>query len=129
MEKEWMSREIFSPLDGRIHELAVSEGSPVEVGDLLVEIYQVDPIEFSFQIPKGEVDFLELGMTVQGKLSDSPSTAFEGEISYIAAELNSDGETVEVRVRMANSDEALKVGAKGSAEIDFKSKFTAQILE
>jgi len=127
LENEWASREISSPLDGRIHELAVSEGSMVQAGDLLFEIYQVDPIGFSFQIPKEQADFLELGMTIRGKLSDAADIVFEGEISYIAAELNPDGESLEVRARMANPDDAFKVGAKGNAEIDLKSEFTAQI--
>lgn len=126
MENESMRREVFSPLDGRVHELLVSEGSNVEAGDLLAEIYQVDPIEFSFQIPKDQVDFLELGMTVRGQLSDLPDITFEGEISYIAPELNPDGENVEVRARIGNSDDGFKVGAKGRAEIGFESKVTAQ---
>ncbi|HKY61929.1 MAG TPA: efflux RND transporter periplasmic adaptor subunit [bacterium] len=126
MENELVRREVSSPLDGRIQEVVVSEGSEVQAGDFLVEIYQVNPIEFSFQIPKDQVDFLELGMKVKGQLSDPPILAFEGEISYIGAELNADNETVEVRARIDNADDALKVGSKGSAEIDLGSSVAAQ---
>lgn len=126
LENELASRIVSSPMDGRIQELAASEGSQVQAGDFLVEIYQVNPIEFSFQVPKDQVDFLELGMTVKGRLADAPDVSFEGEISYIGAELNADKETAEVRARMDNSDDALKVGMKGSAEIELGSGFAAR---
>lgn len=117
LENEFASRDVFSPLDGRIHELAVTEGSEVQVGDFLVEIYQVNPIEFSFQIPKDQVGLLEPGMQVKGRVLDPAGIDFEGEISYIGAELNPDKETVEVRAWTDNADDALKVGLKGAAEI------------
>ncbi|HCU25143.1 MAG TPA: hypothetical protein DF383_09000, partial [Deltaproteobacteria bacterium] len=61
-ENEMERREITSPLNGKVHEVAASEGSQVKAGDFLMEIFQVNPIEFSFEVPKGQVGFLELGM-------------------------------------------------------------------
>lgn len=117
-EKEWRDREILAPFDGRIDDLVASEGSPVQAGDFLVEIVQVNPIQFSFQIPKDQVDFLEVGAKVKGRLSDSSATTFEGEITYIGAELDPDRKAAEVRARVDNVDDALKAGMKASAEIE-----------
>jgi len=122
LENELASRDIFSPVDGLIHELVASEGSEVHAGDFLAEVYQVNPLEFSFQIPKDQQALLKLGMKVKGKLSESPGLAFDGEISFIGAELSADTETVEVRAQIDNSDGALKVGMKGVAEIELGTK-------
>lgn len=116
-ENELARRTLSSPLDGKVHEVGASEGSQVEPGDFLIEIFQVDPIEFSFKVPKDQVEFLELDMKIKGRLSGSPGVSFEGEISFIGAELSDDKKTVEVRARVSNPDEVLNVGMEGTAEI------------
>lgn len=117
VENELASRTLSSPFDGRIREVATSEGAQVKPGDLLVEIIQVDPIEFSFPIPKEQVDLLELGMEIKGRLSNLSGLPFEGEISFIGAELNADKTSVEIRAQVDNPDDVFKVGVEGSAEI------------
>ncbi|HCU25142.1 MAG TPA: hypothetical protein DF383_08995, partial [Deltaproteobacteria bacterium] len=65
------------------------------------------------------------GMKIRGQLSDSPGLAFEGEISFIGAEIKPDNESVEVRARIDNPNDEFKVGMRGSAEIMREKKAAA----
>lgn len=127
-ESELSRRTLYSPLEGRVHDLAVSDGSPVEPGDFLLEIYEVDPIEFSFNVPKHLVDSLELGMEIKGQVSENGRSSFEGYLSFIGAELNEDKETVEVRATVDNPQDTFKVGMKGFAEIAASTKISQNTI-
>ncbi len=116
-EREMARRSLSSPISGRIHEVAVTDGSGVEAGDYLMEIYQVDPIEFSFHVLKTQVEPLEVGMEIKGQLLEPPGLSFEGEITFIGAELTADESSVEIRAWVNNPNEVIKVGMKGSGEI------------
>jgi multidrug efflux pump subunit AcrA (membrane-fusion protein) len=119
-ENELERRSLTSPMDGKINDVTASEGSPVKPGDFLMEIFQVDPIEFSVKVSKDQAEFLEVGMEIHGRLSDPPDLPFEGEISFIGAELNDDNKTVEVRARVNNPDDVFKVGMEGDGKIIVK---------
>jgi len=119
-ESEFSKRTLLSPIEGRVHDLAASDGSLVEAGDFLMEIYQVDPIEFRFDVSKDEVGLIEVGMKIKGSLLGSPDLHFEGEINFIGPELNEDNQTVAIRARVDNANYVFRVGMKGAAEVPLK---------
>lgn len=120
LENELTQRTILAPLAGRVADLAVEEDSEVEAGDFLMEINQINPITFRFSVPKEDVKNLQLGMVVQGQLSDDPTQNFEGIVSYIAPELNEDQETVEVRAQVDNPTGFFQVGMKAGGQLLLK---------
>jgi len=115
-EKQISETVINSILDGVVSKLSVTEGAPVKPNDLLAEVQQVDPIELKLNFPVEKLGQIEKGMKAKVSLEDLPGQELSGEISYLGAELNPEGQ-LEVRIRVPNPNLKIKAGMKGSAEI------------
>ncbi len=116
LEKEISNRILLAPWEGLVQEVSVSEGEQIEEGALLVEISQVDPVEFRFRVSKKEVSFLRMGMEVEGRVANTEGREFKGKISFIGPELNED-QSVEVRAEVENANRALRSGMEARARI------------
>lgn len=116
-ERQLARRSLFSPIGGRVEKVDVKEDGQVDPEAPLVEIIRVDPLDLILKIPKKQVVKLEKGQEVSVRLANQPQELFDGEISFIGAQLDADRERVEVRVRVANPDFQIKPGMEGIAEI------------
>jgi len=116
-EKQLAQKTLVAPIGGMVEKVDAKEDSVVEMDAPLVEIVRMDPLELILKIPKEQVDHLEQGMEVTGRLAGQPEKSFTGEISFIGARLDPDNRTVEIRARIPNPDEEIKAGMEGTAEI------------
>lgn len=116
-EKQVEGSTLTTTFEGMVTRVEVSEGSLVKPGDLLLEILSLDPIELSLKIPKEEIAKVNKQMAVKVTVPDLGNRSFPGEISFIGAALEQDQKSVEVRIRLENPEQKIKIGMEGIAEI------------
>ena len=116
-EKQIDGSTLTTGIDGFVTKVEVNEGSVVKPQDFLMEIITIDPIDLSLKIPKGEINEIDKKMSVKVTVPDLGSQNFEGEISFIGAELEQGQQSVEVRIRVNNPKLKIKSGMEGIAEM------------
>lgn len=130
--------EVRAPFSGRISDSYVDIGNLVTAGDTeLARIVSLDPIHLVFTA--SEADFLKYARlnasgarpssrgspnAVQARLIDETGWPHQGEMNFVAAELDTDAGTITGRAIFANPDDFLTPGLFarlrliGSAEYD-----------
>lgn len=121
-ERHLAGSTLLATVEGFVAKVHVAEGSMVKVDDPLVEIVRVDPIELSLHIPKDDIAKIEKNMQVRVTVNDMKQESFDGEISFIGAELDPQKKTLEMRVRIPNPGMRIKAGMEGVAHLAVANK-------
>jgi RND family efflux transporter MFP subunit len=116
-EKQQSSGTLQAPIDGFVSKVYVTEGALVQINDPLVDIVDIDPIELILQVPKDQVSAINKSLEVKVTSPDLPGQIFQGEISFIGAELEAQKKTLEVRIRINNPELKIKASMDGTAQL------------
>ena len=115
---------IKSPLAGVVitRKLANKRGQHLSVGDLLVQVDQLDQVTAELAIPESEIGDVGVGRQVALKARAYPERVFLGTVSAVSAttvrpDEESAARIVLVSTRIENSDLLLKPGMTGKAKI------------
>jgi HlyD family secretion protein len=116
--------QIKSPLAGIVttRKLANQTGKHLAVGDLVVQIEQLDHVMVELAIPECEVGDIAVGHDVALKARAYPEKLFHGKVMTVSAttvrlEEQSDARIVTISSRIENRDLLLKPGMTGKAKI------------
>ena len=101
--------KIYAPFSGVLGLRQVSEGAYIGPSDVIVDLYQINPIKLEFDVPERYLpemkSGLELTFTVVGQ-----NTPYQAKVYAIGTELNPDTRTVKVRALANNAQQILKPG-------------------
>jgi len=108
--------DIHAPLAGRVGRILVQPGNLVKANDVnaLLVINQLAPIFVSFAVPGAYVERVRTAQT-KGSLNvraqgDALKTAQDGELAFVDNAIDPATNTVKLRARFANAEEALWPG-------------------
>ncbi|MBI2336450.1 MAG: efflux RND transporter periplasmic adaptor subunit [Deltaproteobacteria bacterium] len=118
---------IVATVGGLITKKYVSEGSLVQADTVLFEIVDVDPILLSVFVPQKLIQQLNQNTPVKVIDKNDPGQLLNGEVAYISAEFNIDKKGLEIRVRVPNPNDKLKVNLEGTARLALSTK-TRKVL-
>ncbi len=121
-ERQLAGSTLLATVEGFVSKVHVAEGSMVKVDEPLVDIVRVDPIELTLHIPKDDIARIEKNMQVKVTVNDLKQESFDGEISFIGAELDPQKKTLEMRVRLSNPGMRVKAGMEGVAHLAIANK-------
>jgi len=108
--------EIMAPFTGAIVAKLTEVGEWIDVGDAVVEVMQLDPIDAWLEVPESYVDDLDRVPTVVIDV-DSVDQHVPGTEVVVVARANELARTFPVRVRLSNPSGTLKPGMSVSAEL------------
>ena len=101
---------ITAPISGKVTVKNINKGEMVSPGSTLVSISNPDTLCVNAYVPLSIVKNLKEGQAVVVKVSEIEDSEFEGTISVINSELNSQSNNVLVKITLANSNSQLKPG-------------------
>ncbi|MDF1859409.1 MAG: efflux RND transporter periplasmic adaptor subunit [Verrucomicrobiales bacterium] len=101
---------IDAPATGIVTHKNVKEGEYVQTGMSLFTINTLDQLWVLFDAYESDKPWLRFGQKISFTAEAIPGKVFEGQISFIAPELDPKTRTVKVRVNFENPDEMLKPG-------------------
>lgn len=115
------TRHVRSRIDGIVLAGSVERGEnrPVEIGQTLYEVAPVNELLLEVAVPAIEMDHVEIGMTVQLRVSSRPADVHEGTIQSVRprSEIVGDQNVFVAEVLLTNPDHKLRPGMQGSARI------------
>ena len=109
--------QIRAPFAGRVGLREVSIGDYVQVGQALVDLVRLDPIEVELRVPEVEMSRLALGQKVELGVDAYRDQVFVGAISTMSPTIDPANRSVTVRARFDNPNSLLAPGASASVRI------------
>lgn len=102
--------EIRAPFDGTAGVRTLSPGDYLKVGDPVVQVVDLDPLEISFRVAERFKPKFSLGQRVDLQVSPYPQQTFSAEVSFIAPGVDEATRTFQVKARVENADHRLSPG-------------------
>ncbi|WP_052101295.1 efflux RND transporter periplasmic adaptor subunit [Novilysobacter arseniciresistens] len=107
-----------APFSGQIGLREVSVGDFVNVGQDLVTLVRMDPIEVDFSLPEGALPQLDTGQKISVSVDAFPGEAFGGQVVAIAPVIDPNSRSVQLRAQIANPDFRLRPGQFARLTLD-----------
>jgi membrane fusion protein, multidrug efflux system len=117
-----------APFSGQVGLREVSVGEFVNVGQDLVTLVRLDPIEVDFSVPESAIGKLEHGQHITVTVDAYPGDVFGGEVVAIDPVIDPNSRSARLRARVANPDGRLRPGQFAKLQLDTGGNAGAAIL-
>ncbi len=107
-----------APFSGQIGLREVSVGEFVNVGQDLVTLVRLDPIEVDFSVPETALAQLKNGQKLRVSVDAYPDDTFAGEVVAIDPVVDASTRSARLRAQIPNPDGRLKPGQFATLQID-----------
>jgi len=101
---------LASPISGVIVDRHLTRGELVNTDTRLYTIADLSNVWVMGRAYEREIRFLKRGQKTTVRLDAFPGTFFEGEVDYVASQLDTDTRTVEIRVVLPNPGNRIRAG-------------------
>ncbi|WP_305046904.1 efflux RND transporter periplasmic adaptor subunit [Geoalkalibacter sp.] len=108
---------IRAPFAGVVGARTLAVGDYLRVGDPVVSIVDLDPLEITFQVPEGLKPKIFLDQQVSLRVAPYPERIFSGAISFIAPRVDIDTRTFQVKAQVDNRQGLLSPGMFARVEV------------
>ncbi|MBW1679358.1 MAG: efflux RND transporter periplasmic adaptor subunit [Deltaproteobacteria bacterium] len=109
--------EIRAPFSGATSERLVSVGDFLQMGDPIVRVVQLNPLEISFRVDEKYKPHLDLNQPVTVTVAAYPNRKFHGKVFFISPDIDITTRTFLVKSRIANDENLLNPGMFAKASI------------
>jgi len=120
---------IDAPASGIVIQKNVREGDYVETGMPYFKIADLDEVWVMLDAYESDTPWLRFGQPVVFTTESIPGRIFEGQISFLAPELDPSTRTVSVRVNVPNEARMLKPGMFVSGLVEARVAGSGQVLD
>lgn len=107
-----------APFAGQIGLREVSVGDFVEVGQDLVRLVRLDPIEVDFSVPESALAQLRNGQKVTVTVDAFPGETFAGKVVAIDPVIDPNSRSAKLRAQIPNRDSRLRPGQFAKLQLD-----------
>jgi membrane fusion protein, multidrug efflux system len=109
---------VRAPFAGQIGIRAVDLGQYLAAGTKIVTLQQLDPVFVDFSLPQQSLSQLHAGQKVSVLTDAFPDKSFEGEITALDPQIDTDTRNVQVRATLQNPDHKLLPGMYANVGIE-----------
>jgi len=117
-----------APFSGQIGLRSVAVGDVVSVGQDLVTMVRLDPMEVDFTVPENALPRLHEGQTVKASVDAFPGETFIGEVVAIDPVVDAQSRSAHLRARLANPDGRLRPGQFAQLSLETSAEAAAPTL-
>jgi len=119
---------LTAPFSGQIGLREVSVGEFVTVGQDLVTLVRLDPIEVDFSVPENTLSQLKNGQKISITVDAFPGDVFGGEVVAIDPVIDPNSRSAKLRAQIANPDFRLRPGQFAQLQLDTGGNRTDALL-
>lgn len=119
---------LSAPFSGQVGLRNVSVGAFVTVGQDLVTLVRLDPIEVDFSVPETALSQLKNGQAISITVDAFPSDQFGGAVTAIDPVIDPTSRSAKLRAQIANPDGRLRPGQFAKLQLDTGGNTTDAVL-
>lgn len=116
-ERVLRDASVAAPFAGLLARRYVSVGDFVAVGDPLLDLVSLDPVEVEFHLTERDSGRVELGDRVQVRVAPHPDEVFEARVNVVSPRIDSRTRTLRVKAELDNADGRLRPGLFARADL------------
>lgn len=120
--------EVRAPFSGATSERQVSPGDFMRMGDPIVRLVQLNPLEISFRVDEKYKEYLTPRLPVTVTVAAYPDQTFKGEVFFISPDIDITTRTFLVKGRIDNKMLLLNPGMFAEVTIETKTHKDALIV-
>jgi RND family efflux transporter MFP subunit len=120
--------EVRAPFVGVTSERQVSIGDFLRIGDPVVQLVQLDPLEISFHVDEQYKQYLKPQQPVTLTVSAYPHQVFHGEVFFVSPDIDIATRTFLVKGRINNEEHLLNPGMFAQVSIDTETHKDALVV-
>lgn len=109
-ERALRDATVTAPFSGLVARRYVSRGEYVNVGQKLVDLVSLDPIEVEFRLAERDSGRVALGQFLDVRVAPYPDEVFRAEVSIVAPTIDAVTRTLRVKAKLDNSRGRLRPG-------------------
>ncbi|HET7539787.1 MAG TPA: efflux RND transporter periplasmic adaptor subunit [Polyangiaceae bacterium] len=106
-----------APIAGVVLSRTAVIGQPVTPEDTIASIADLSEVWFLARVFEKDLAAIQLGARAEVELNAFPKRRFEGRVEYLGQQIDPTARTLTARIRLANADEALRIGLFGTAQV------------
>jgi multidrug efflux system membrane fusion protein len=122
IEAQISQKLIKAPFSGDLGVRRVELGQYLAAGSNIVSLTDLSKLFLNFTLPERQRAVIAVGQTVKVKVDTYPGRDFEGKITTIEPQINSDTRNIKVQATLDNPDHALKPGMFASTTVVLEPK-------
>lgn len=119
--------ELKAPISGIVVQKNVNNGDYLKTGQSLFTIVDLQNLWLSLEAFESDLTWLRLGQSANFSVDAYPGEIFNGNITFINPEINSQTRTVAVRVNVPNTHKKLKPGMFAKALVHSKIALAGKV--
>ena len=108
---------VRAPISGVVLSRAASPGQPIAITDSIVELADLSEVWFLARVFEKDLSRIVVNAPADITLNAYPDRHFQGVVDYVAQQIDPVARTIVARLRVTNTDNALRVGLFGVARI------------
>ena len=120
--------EVCAPFSGVTSERQVSVGDFLRIGDPVVRVVQLNPLEISFRIDEKDKSHVFLNQPVEVTVTAYPDTVFRGNVYFVSPDIDISTRTFLVKGRINNDENLLNPGMFAEVSIVTKTHKNALVV-
>jgi membrane fusion protein (multidrug efflux system) len=128
MREQLRNLKVKAPFAGVIGARHISPGQVVTKSTVIASLADLDPVKIEGNVPERFLAQAKVGQKVQLSIAAFPSETFEGEVYFIAPQVDPVNRTGLVKAKVANPQMRLKPGMFASAELKLKVREDAVVI-
>lgn len=128
MREQLRYRKLKAPFAGVIGVRRISPGQVIEKKTVIASLSDLDPVKVEGNVPERFLATAKEGAKYSLTIAAFPNEKFEGELYFIAPNIDPVNRTALVKARVANPDLRLKPGMFASADLTLRVKDDAIVI-
>ena len=127
-ERTLAHANVTAPFAGSIAERFVSAGEYVQVGQQLVELVALDPLEVEFHVTEVDSSRVRLGQVVGVRVAPWPDEVFEATVSLVSPTIDPRTRTLRVKALVDNPSGRLRPGLFARADLGVSQRIAVPMI-
>lgn len=119
---------VLAPFAGTVGARQVSAGQVISRNSILTTLVDLDTVKVEMNIPERHLGQIKTGQKIRFHVDAFPKDAFEGEVYFVAPQLEANTRTALVKARVPNPDGRLRGGMFAKLDLSIQLRENALVI-
>ena len=127
-QQQLKDARILAPFAGIVGGRVVSPGQVISRTTTLTWLTDIDPVKVEINVPERFIGQLKVGQKIQIRVASYPGKRFDGEVYFIAEQIDPNTRTAFVKAKIPNSELLLKPGMFANLDLTLQVRENAIVI-
>ncbi|MDB6126055.1 MAG: putative efflux rane fusion protein [Pedosphaera sp.] len=127
-KRELKDTQIFAPFTGVMSSRMISPGQVINKDSKLTWLVALDPVKIEVNVPERFLSQVQVGQKIEVTVAAYPKEKFNGEVFFIAPQIDPGTRTALIKARIPNADFRLKPGMFANLDLTLRIKENAVVI-